>query len=685
MTDHQGAKDLTRDEAPPPAPSDVTGGAPSEPVSGPVSAGVGDGSGRGPAEDPSEGPAAGRREAATASRRRLAKREVVLAWCAALAVAGLYLVDAAAHGALGASRNDDWVYYRLAFSYASTGHLSFDPYSSTLLIGQVIGAQPVIALFGAEIAPLQVTVSLLSAVALASAYFFFRHFLDVFWAAFCVALLAVGPIWGGLSVTFMSDVPAVALQVLCLCAAVPALRGPRLRWGWLALSLGLALAAFSVREYSIAAAIAVLIAALLTHGRRPSGRLKVWLAVAAAAIVWVLLAAALFLWRSSLVAGPRALTAEIELGQRVYYVLAGVLTTTGFLMFPVALVVWRAGAWRMLLRWWPLTVALIALFTYTSSVLNYPLLVGNYVRLGGSYSGTMAGVAPAVFSEKVWWTIMATANVATSLLITFAVARTVGVVLTRRRAHRAAKEPVPGPTSKPAADAGPATATASTSASTSAAASPAASADATTAASVPASPSQLPMRLLDPSPRLALTFGLVTVALVVVVVIITQGRPFDRYVVGALPFLSAAAIHASRSRAPQLAGRVVATAAVAALALVGVAQVDASATLDGTKWSLGTESTRLGYQAETVDAGYEWFGFHQPGPVIYDYRREPGYPSYVTSLFKDARVCVVGEYAPRPTKRAPYAREVVRVSRVSLIGPRYTLIGRAVDRNCPSS
>ncbi|WP_141821561.1 glycosyltransferase family 39 protein [Humibacillus xanthopallidus] len=579
------------------------------------------------------------------ARPRLPRLEVVLAWCAALAVAGLYLADAAAHGALGAARNDDWVYYRLAFSLASTGHLSFDPYSSTLLVGQVVAAQPVIAVFGAQIAPLQVAVALLSAVALAAAYFFFRHFLAAFWAAFCVALIAVGPIWGGLSVSFMSDVPAIALQVLCLCAAVPALRGPRLRWGWLALSLVLALLAFSVREYSLAAAAAVLIAALLTHGRRPTGRLRLLLVVAGVGIVWVLLAAALFLWRDTLVAGPRALTAEIELGQRVYYVLAGILTTTGFLMFPVALAVWRGGMWRMLLRWWPLTVALIALFTYTSHVLGYPLLVGNYVRLGGSYSGTLAGVAPAVFSRQAWWSIMAAANVATSLLITFAVARTVSVLLDWRRRRREVTE----------VD--------------------------THSAEAPATA----VRSIDPSPRIALTFGVVTVALVVVVVIITRGRPFDRYVVGAVPFLAAAAIHASRSKAPQLLGRLVASAAVAVLALIGVAQVDASATFDGTKWSLGTEATRLGYAAETVDAGYEWFGFHQPGPVIYDYRREPGYPSYVTSLFTDARVCVLGEFAPRPTQREPYAREVVRVSRVSLIGPRYTLIGRSADRNCPSS
>ena len=188
--------------------------------------------------------------------------------------------------------------------------------------------------------------------------------------------------------------------------------------------------------------------------------------------------------------------------------------------------------------------------------------------------------------------------------------------------------------------------------------------------------------LVDPSPRLALVFGLVTVCLVFVVCIISHSRPFDRYLVGAVPFLAAAALHASRSRAPQRVGRIVASAGLVVLAVVGGTQVDASATFDGTKWSLGTETTRLGYEAATVDAGYEWFGVHQPGPVIYNARREKNYTSWVTSLFDDARVCVLGQIAPRPTHRAPYAGEVVRVSRVTLLGLRYTMIGRAVNRNC---
>ncbi|MCU1538527.1 MAG: Dolichyl-phosphate-mannose-protein mannosyltransferase [Humibacillus sp.] len=623
------------------------------------------------ASAPEAGPA-GRR-----ARRQVrgTRVEALLAAVGALAVVGLYVVDAAAHGALGIARNDDWVYYRTAFAMAQTGRLSFDPYTSTLLLGQVLGAQPVLHLFGPHPGPLQLAVALLSAVMLAASYLFVRRFLGVAWSLLCVGVLAVGPIWGGLSVSFMSDVPAAALQVLALTAAVPALRGLRVRWGWLAASLALGLLAFSVREYSVAAVVAIGTTALLTHGRRAGGR-RVVLGLGAVLVGWAVLALALFAWRDSLVRGPRALGVALELDQRIAYVAVGLLTTTGFLLFPVALAVWRGGAVRSLWRWWPLAVGLVAALTYTSAVLRFPLILGNYVTAVGSYSGALAGRPPTVFHEHVWWALQAVADVSTALLLTFATARTVGVV----RRHRAGRH-------TPSAGAANGFV------------------DGATRASVTRPRDRVD---IDPAPRLALSFGVSTLVLTALACIVTHARPFDRYVVVALPFLAAAALHAARRSgsagdvalrdvAPRVgpsggsgvwqvwrgrAGHVVTAGGLAVLALVGAAQVDASATIDGAKWALGQEATRLGYAPETVDAGYEWFGLHQSEPVVYDAHRVPGFSSWTTTLFADARVCVNGEYAPHPVRTQPYDGEVVRVSRTSLFGVDYVLIGRTVDRGC---
>lgn len=575
------------------------------------------------------------------SRLGAARLEGVLTVVVALVVAGLYVLDASAHGALGVARNDDWVYYRTAFAFAETGRLSFDPYTSTLLVGQVLGAQPVLFLFGTHIAALQLGVAVLSAVTLGASYLLVRRFLDVRWSLLCVAVLAVGPIWGGLSVSFMSDVPAAALQVLALCAAVPALSRARVRWGWLTVSFVLCLLAFSVREYSLAAVLAVGATAVLTHGRSRQSR-RVVLGVGAMLLAWGAVALALFTWRASLVSGPRALAVNLELDQRVAYVAVGLLTTTGFLLFPVALAVWRGGRWRTYRRWWPMLLGMVVAFTLTSTVLHFPLILGNYITAVGSYSGSIAGRPPTLFSTQVWWGLQAAAAVSTALLLTFATARTTGVVRQHRQTRGAAVD-TPGVGTRAGVRAG-----------------------------------------VDPAPRLALAFGASTLVLTTVACLVTHARPFDRYVVVALPFLAAAAVHASRSARPQRAGRVVTSAGLAVLALVGVVQVDASATVDGAKWALGQGSTRLGYAPATVDAGYEWFGLHQHEPVIYDAHHVKGFSSWVTTLFADARVCVNGEYAPRPIRAEAYAGELVRVSRTTLFGLDYTLIGRSVDRGCDS-
>lgn len=595
--------------------------------------------------------------------------ELALAGLAALVVTGGYVGLAWWHGALGAARNDDWAYYRLLFAFADSGKLVFDPYTSTMLVGQLSLARPVVAVFGEQIAPLQLMVAALSALTLWVSYRVVRGFLSPVEAAFSVACLAAGPIWGGVSVSFMSDVPAMALQVLALAAAARALRGPVVRWVWLALGLLLAFAAFTVREYSVAAVAAILLTLVLRHRRER----RVVLAGVGAGLVWLGAAVALFLWRASLVPGERALSARGADDDRVLEILVGLVTTTGFLLFPLAVVVIAAllSSWgarpagrrsaRPLLPWLAVGAALVATFTVVAAALDVPLLTGNYVRLGGSYSGTLDGFAPRVFGPQAWWVLVAVANVSTAVLLTWAAARSMAAWRAHRDPHALAGERE-GP-------------------------------DGIRDASSPV------------GVWLALAFGLATVVLSTAVCLTTGGRPFDRYLVPAVPFLAAAVVYAlrrhpdrrpgsshdrardvklGRARKP-LAGSaspVVAGVAVLAMGVVGLAQVDASATFDGAKWRLGQQVTALGYDPATVNAGYEWFGFHQPGAVVYRPDREPGFPFWVTDLFRDASVCATARFAPRPLRSAPYSGEVARVVQTSLYRVKYAVYARAVDRGC---
>ncbi|MEO5743036.1 MAG: hypothetical protein ABIQ53_00425, partial [Terracoccus sp.] len=385
-----------------------------------------------------------------------------------------------------------------------------------------------------------------------------------------------------------------------------------------------------VREYSAAAAGAILLT-LLVRVRRS---VRLVLVAFGAGALWTAAVAALFLWRATLVAGDRALAAAPSTNLRMADVVVGLVTTMGFLLFPVIVAVVGRGLLRTLLRWCPLLAVLVAGFTW-AALQNVSLLTGNYLRLGGSYSGTLTGSAPRVFSQEVWWVLVAIANVSTAVLLTLLVVRVVSAL--RRRATPSDAEPCEG---------------------------------------AGAAAGDTPAALL-----LFFYFGLVTVLLTIGVCIVTGGRPFDRYLLPAVPFLAAAAVYTARRFMHFSARPALAVVAVLAMGGVGLAQVDASATFDGAKWRLGQQVSGRGYEPATIDAGYEWFGFHQPGRVIYRPVRSD-YPFWVTDLFRDSHLCASGRFAFRPVRSTPYAGEIARVTQWGLLGVRYTLYARTADRGC---
>ena len=236
-------------------------------------------------------------------------RERWLALACSLAVAASYVLIAGLDGALGVPRNDDWGYYRTAFDVLHQGWFAPDPFTRTMLVGQVLLAQPILAVFGTTILPLQVFGAVLAAVGLWACYLVVRHFLPIGWAAFSVACLALGPIYGALAPTFMSDGWSFALQSLALLAGVRALTMHRRPLAWLGLSLALAFAAFSVREYAVAAPVAVLGCFLLSRGllRRRRGQgtdaarvRRERVGAVALGLAWLLCAGTLYVWRAQL-------------------------------------------------------------------------------------------------------------------------------------------------------------------------------------------------------------------------------------------------------------------------------------------------------------------------------------------------------------------------------------------------
>jgi hypothetical protein len=92
---------------------------------------------------------------------------------------------------------------------------------------------------------------------------------------------------------------------------------------------------------------------------------------------------------------------------------------------------------------------------------------------------------------------------------------------------------------------------------------------------------------------------------------------------------------------------------------------------------------QLGYPAESIDGGYEWYGLHQPGAIngqpVFDSER-----NFWISLFDEQTVCVTSQFAGAPPVRVPGEEPVILSERRarSLIGVEYHVIAYAGPQAC---
>ncbi|HET8986964.1 MAG TPA: hypothetical protein VFN43_00500, partial [Humibacillus sp.] len=127
------------------------------------------------------------------------------------------------------------------------------------------------------------------------------------------------------------------------------------------------------------------------------------------------------------------------------------------------------------------------------------------------------------------------------------------------------------------------------------------------------------------------------------------------------------------------------------LAVLGTAFVAGSASLDGAKWRLGERAVAAGFAAETVDAGLEWFGLHQPAPIVMQPTTLTEDSWWVTGLFDDPQVCALSTYLPHEAPEdvatdpaVPGQGGIIAVEQVwAPLGPGFELALRRTDVNCP--
>ena len=314
-----------------------------------------------------------------------------------VAAAGWYLLSLSL-GAVGIARNDDWSFLDNAFRFAETGDFAIAGWVQMMLIGQLVLAAPVIAVFGQSVAALQALVALLGALLLVSAYLLLRNSLTPIWAGLATALAAASSLFGLLSVSFMTDIPAAAFQLLALALAYRAFRGDRISWPVMLWATAAALVAVSIREYAVVALAAIWLTALRISRKKRSYRaFLVWSAVLA------LVAIVMLLWRAGQVTVPDSRFGLNLFGIRYlpWWPLAA-----GWLLLPA---VAAANPLAVARRAWTSSrvLTVLALLVAVVALVHTRLgFLGNYLSFSGGYAEVLRGVATPVLPSA--WSIVVT-------------------------------------------------------------------------------------------------------------------------------------------------------------------------------------------------------------------------------------------------------------------------------------
>jgi hypothetical protein len=335
-------------------------------------------------------------------REREARFPDALALAALLGLGvGLPLLLGTLSGAVLIPHNDDPSMRRVALGLFESGRLELNGWTSMTLVGQVAFVQPyLLATGGGPWAFAAATISL-AVVGIVASYLLVRRILSV--ARATVAVLGVLLFPGFLlnTTSFMTDVPAWAASIACLALGAAALdrrAGPR--WRWLVASLVVGCFAFSIREFAIAAPLAVLVAAAASE---PGSRRPYW--VAGAGVLAV--CAAVYLFAVHL---PGQHEAPLELiSAATIRGLRRAFATLALMLSP-ALVLAAAAWWRR----WRLPEAIVGgvagLLVFRDPVLTLlrtgwssRLLLGNLLEPTGNLgTGTLTGGRPVLFHAPTW-------------------------------------------------------------------------------------------------------------------------------------------------------------------------------------------------------------------------------------------------------------------------------------------
>ena len=476
------------------------------------------------------------------------KNERLILCFSAFIFGTLIVIVASFNGALGVPRNDDAFYLHTAFEFARTGR--FVPVSSAnMLIGQTALAFPIIAVFGESIAALQILNVLFAVVGLCAFYFTMRIFLKRWISVFSIVPLAVGPIYGNLSVSFMSDIQALAFQGLSIYCFSKFITSYYHNKRHLYAALIFAVIAFSIRQSS--ASVLLSIAALLPFLFK--FKLKGWfLKIYLPAILAVISCLLIYRWRSNSNLFIHSPTHLSEVGSPVRWSLRAAtqfVATYAIYLAPLLVLISPKKTFQQVSVLGKILVIASGTLTMTILGLIRPEPNGNYFTKFVPYVATVNASTDDLFSMNEWRLIKVFSYV-TATIFAMAVVSAIWKLIENRQ-FRMRTQFVP------------------------------------------------------------IFLFVCTVVTFLMLNTLTFGGGFDRYGLLLIP-LSAAIVGKSLTNSCVTKIRTfVALIIVAFIASIGARTISASTLFDGTKNEIATLLVSKGVNAKSIDGGYEWFAYFQ--------------------------------------------------------------------------
>ncbi len=488
------------------------------------------------------------------------------------------LVIAASAGALDVPRSDDWSYLLTLFRFSDSGQWDFNEWVSMTLAGQVLATVPVVKLFGDSVVAARVFAASVGVLGLGAVVGLGgRLGVARSQGLLVAATLALGPLWGPLASTYMTEVPSFAAQTAALGAAAIALRGRPASPRWLAVALGLAFFAVTIRQYAIVVAGAILVAAFVTAIERRDVALRK--AVYVLAGVFAVAGLGLLVWWSG-VPGRLALSPKAPNTPSIKQSIAGLagyLRLAGLLLLPVIVAARpRALVDRAFARDRRSTIALTSV-ALSVLVVGYALdrtqpFVGNYLdRRGVLADDIISGSRPLVMPELLFELLVAIGTLGALVLVVAMIPAWDDLRRRVRGRDFAGLDPV------------------------------------------------------------VVAVGLTVVGTLAAyeLAILCRLPIFDRYALGLLPLVGLLLLRSAGRSVP--VGRTLGVvAAVAAIAGLGIVYSAESASFDATRWKVAELAMEQGYSAADIDAGYEWAGWRRDVAPPY-------YPAYTPAELLEKR------------------------------------------------